>query len=92
MKEINKDEFDKLLRQATIAVLSEGYSQEQAQKLCRTISNKFDDFLKEEWAKKNIRNKKYIEQEKLIECNHFCFPFNPPLITSTLKYHYENNI
>ena len=86
MKEINKDEFDKLLKQATKAVLSEGYSQEQAQKLCMTISNKFDDFLKEEWAKKNINNKKYIEFEKLIECTHYCFPFNAPLITSGMRY------
>lgn len=74
------NEFDKLLIQARKAVIQEGYSQEQAQKLCMIISDKFDDFLDEEYAKKSLKNAKYVENNKLTKCTHYCFPFNAPLI------------
>jgi hypothetical protein len=80
MKQINKDEFDKLLNQAYKAVLYEGYSQEEAQELCQIISNKFDEFLGRKFAKTNARIAKYHENEQLTKCTHYCFPFRASLI------------
>ena len=83
------NEFDKLLKQATKAVLDEGYSEKEAQKLRCLISDSFANFLAEKYEKNDLYYKRRREYLNLCEKTFCCFPFNAPLITLEKRQPYE---